>query len=73
MATNEEKNTHLGDLFYNPETGHAFRFMLDENNNYVLTLLPDSDVADALEAAQKKPWIQQTSKKDICRHASSSL
>lgn len=52
-ATNEKKNTHLGDLFYNTETGHAFRFMLDENNNYVWTLLQDSDVAAALEAAQQ--------------------
>ena len=49
-STDEEKNNHLGDLYYDKETGYAYRFSL-ENSTYSWLKLTDSDVTEALALA----------------------
>lgn len=49
--TNEEKNIHLGDLYYSGE-GKAYRFQM-EGSNYVWKLITDSDITKALADAKK--------------------
>lgn len=49
-TTDEEKNNHLGDLYYDKETGYAYRFSL-ENSIYSWLKLTDSDVTEALALA----------------------
>ena len=49
-TTDEEKNNHLGDLYYDKETGYAYRFSL-ENSTYSWLKLTDSDVTEALALA----------------------
>ena len=49
-ATEEEKANHLGDLYYDKDTGYAYRFSL-ENNVYSWLKLTDSDVTEALALA----------------------
>ncbi len=46
----EEYNTHLGDLYYDRETGYSYRFYLD-NNEYKWVKLSDSDITKALAIA----------------------
>ena len=47
-----EYNIHLGDLYYDKDTGYAYRFYLDsETNKYGWTKLTDSDVTEALALA----------------------
>ena len=52
-TTPQEKNNHLGDLFYNTTTGYCYRFMKDVNNNYSWQKISDSDISAALEVAQQ--------------------
>jgi phage-related protein len=48
----EEYSNHIGDLYYDKETGYAYRFVLDgETNEYSWLELADSDVAEALALA----------------------
>ena len=49
-VTDEEKNNHLGDLYYDKDTGYAYRFTL-ENGVYSWLKLTDSDVTEALALA----------------------
>ena len=49
-ATDEDKNNHLGDLYYDKDTGYAYRFTL-ENTTYSWIKLSDSDIAEALAIA----------------------
>ena len=49
-TTEEEKANHLGDLYYDKDTGYAYRFSL-ENNVYSWLKLTDSDVTEALALA----------------------
>ena len=49
-SNDEEKNNHLGDLYYDKETGYAYRFSL-ENSTYSWLKLTDSDVTEALAIA----------------------
>lgn len=49
-VTDEEKNNHLGDLYYDKDTGYAYRFTL-ENGVYSWLKLTDSDIAEALAVA----------------------
>ncbi|KEF40107.1 Prophage endopeptidase tail [Schinkia azotoformans MEV2011] len=51
-TTDEMKNNHLGDLFYNSVSGYAWRFAL-ENSVYKWVLLKDTDVTKALQDAAK--------------------
>lgn len=48
--TDKDKNNHLGDLYYDQDTGYAYRFAL-ENNNYKWLKIVDSDVTEALALA----------------------
>ena len=48
--TDEDKNNHLGDLYYDKDTGYAYRFTLD-SNVYSWVKLSDSDIAEALAIA----------------------
>lgn len=48
--TTELKNQHLGDIFYNTETGHAYRFAL-VNSVYDWIQVQDSDIQEALKRA----------------------
>jgi len=49
-GTDTEKENHLGDLFYNTDTGAVFRFV-KENGVYKWQQLSDSEVAQALAIA----------------------
>lgn len=52
-TTDEDKNTHLGDLYYSAE-GRAYRFQLDiETNTYYWNEIVDTDIVKALENAKK--------------------
>lgn len=49
-STSEDKNKHLGDLYYNKTDGKAYRFMLDDGQ-YKWILVEDTDITRALAAA----------------------
>lgn len=49
-TTDENKNNHLGDLYYDKDTGYAYRFTL-ASNVYSWVKLSDSDIAEALAIA----------------------
>lgn len=48
--TIEEKNNHLGDLYYDKETGYSYRFTV-ANEVYEWIKLTDSDITEALAIA----------------------
>lgn len=52
-TTDEEKEKHVDDLFYNTETGKAYRFMKGDDGSYKWEPVQDKDVTNALEAASK--------------------
>lgn len=52
-TTDEEKEKHVDDLFYNTETGKAYRFMKGDDGSYKWELVQDKDVTNALDAASK--------------------
>lgn len=47
----EQKSEHLGDLYYDKDTGYAYRFSYDETNKYSWVRITDSDVIEALALA----------------------
>ena len=49
-TTEEEKINHLGDLYYDQDTGYAYRWAY-ENNIYVWSKIVDADVVEALAVA----------------------
>lgn len=49
-TTDEEKNSHLGDLYYDKDTGYAYRYSFDDNI-YTWTKITDTDVTKALAIA----------------------
>lgn len=50
--TQDEYNVHLGDLYYDNDTGYAYRFYLDNSTNeYGWLRITDSDVTEALALA----------------------
>lgn len=49
-TTTNEKNNHLGDLYYDKETGYAYRYSL-ENDVYSWIKITDNDVTKALAIA----------------------
>ena len=49
-TTIDEKNNHLGDLYYDKETGYAYRYSL-EKNIYSWIKITDNDVTKALAIA----------------------
>lgn len=50
--TDEKKNNHLGDLYYNVDTGKVWRFVFTEGA-YSWSAVEDSDVTRALEMASR--------------------
>ena len=52
-ATVEDKNNHIGDLYYDSDTGKGYRFMMDNQQNYLWVQLADEDIAAALALAQQ--------------------
>lgn len=47
-------NVHLGDLYYDKDTGYAYRFYLDsETNIYGWVKITDSDVTEALKLSEE--------------------
>ena len=51
-TTDKDKETHLGDLYYDNKTGKAYRFAKD-GNTYKWTVITDTDIAKALSDASK--------------------
>ena len=51
-TTDKDKETHLGDLYYDNKTGKAYRFAKD-GNTYKWTIITDTDIAKALSDASK--------------------
>lgn len=49
-TTDNEKNNHLGDLYYDKDTGYAYRYSLD-NDVYSWKKITDNDVTQALAIA----------------------
>lgn len=49
-TTDELKNAHLGDLYYNKTTGKAYRFQMD-GAAYVWVEITDTDIQAAMQAA----------------------
>ena len=49
-TSEKDKNNHLGDLYYDKDSGYAYRFSLD-NEEYIWIKLTDSDVTEALAIA----------------------
>lgn len=53
-TTDDEKDKHIGDLYYDKATGHGYRFMYDDETHvYKWTILTDEDVTEALRIASK--------------------
>ena len=50
--TDKDKETHLGDLYYDNKTGKAYRFAKD-GSTYKWTIITDTDIAKALSDASK--------------------
>ena len=51
-TTDKDKDTHLGDLYYDNKTGKAYRFATD-GSTYKWTVITDTDIAKALSDAAK--------------------
>ena len=51
-TTDKEKDTHLGDLYYDNKTGKAYRFAKD-GSTYKWTIITDTDISKALSDASK--------------------
>ncbi len=51
-TTDKDKDTHLGDLYYDNKTGKAYRFAKD-GNVYKWTIITDTDIAKALSDASR--------------------
>ena len=49
-TTDEAKNNHLGDMYYDQNTGYAYRFV-KENDSFIWKQIVDSDVTKALAIA----------------------
>ena len=51
-TSDKDKDTHLGDLYYDNKTGKAYRFAKD-GSIYKWTIITDTDIAKALSDASK--------------------
>ena len=49
-TTTTDKDNHIGDLYYDKDTGYAYRFMLD-NSTYKWVRISDEDISAAMAAA----------------------
>lgn len=50
-TTDADKNKHLGDLYYNTDTGYCYRYQ-NQNGVYSWSRITDTDVTKALDAAK---------------------
>lgn len=50
--TDEDRDKHIGDLYYDRETGFGYRFMKDEAGEYVWTLIKDEEITKALAESE---------------------
>lgn len=60
----ETKDTHIGDLYYDKDTGHAYRFMKD-GSTYTWVRISDEDISKAFAEAQKANQAAQNAQDDI--------
>lgn len=51
-TTDDDKNNHLGDLYYSGE-GKAYRFQYEEGKGYYWNLIADEDITEALALAKQ--------------------
>lgn len=51
-GTNNEKDNHLGDLYYDQNSGRAYRFMKNAQGQYIWQEIADTAISEALAAAQ---------------------
>ena len=61
-TTNQMKENHLGDLFYNTESGKVFRF-IKNGSVYSWQVLQDSEVAQALALANDAQALAKTKRR----------
>lgn len=61
-TTNQMKENHLGDLFYNTESGNVFRF-IKNGSVYSWQVLQDSEVAQALALANDALALAKTKRR----------
>ena len=52
-TTDELKNVHLGDLYYDKKSGKCYRFQLDHDGSYYWQVITDTAIQAALDAAAK--------------------
>lgn len=52
-TTDELKNVHLGDLYYDKKSGKCYRFQLDNDGSYYWQVITDTAIQAALDAAAK--------------------
>lgn len=55
--TDEMKNVHLGDLYYDTDTGYCYRWLRNQNGVYYWTRVTDVDLQVALDTANRKRTI----------------
>lgn len=71
-TTDEDKNTHLGDLYYSAE-GRAYRFQLNsETNTYYWNEIVDTDIVKALENAKTAQDTADSKRKTFVRQPTAS-
>lgn len=53
-TTDDEKKKHIGDLYYDKDTGYVYRFLYDdENETYYWTQIHDDAISEALRIANE--------------------
>lgn len=60
----ETKDTHIGDLYYDKDTGHAYRFMKD-GSTYTWVRISDEDISKAFAEAQKANQAAQNAQSGV--------
>ena len=63
-ADDETKDTHIGDLYYDKDTGHAYRFMKD-GSTYTWVRISDEDISKAFAEAQKANQAAQNAQSGV--------
>lgn len=62
----DDKIKHLGDLYYDTDTGYCYRFMYDSTTNlYSWSKISDADVVKALEEAKKAQEMANIAVKEV--------
>lgn len=61
---NETKDTHIGDLYYDKDTGYAYRFMKD-GSTYTWVKIADEDISKAFAEAEKANKAAEKAQGDV--------